>query len=135
MGYNFSIATGVGFIALAGVSAEFGIIMLIYLKQAWQRTYERGERQEKHLLAAIHEGDVLRVRPKMMTVATIVAGLLPIVWGSGTGSEIMSRIAVPMVGGMVSSVLLVLFVIPVIFDLMKRRELRKKKLKYSGLGH
>ena len=122
MGYNFSIATGVGFIALAGVSAEFGIIMLIYLKQAWQRTYERGERQEKHLLAAIHEGAVLRVRPKMMTVATIVAGLLPIVWGSGTGSEIMSRIAVPMVGGMISAPLLSLLVLPAAYRLLRRKE-------------
>jgi len=124
MGYNFSIATGVGFIALAGVSAEFGIIMLVYLKQAWQRACERGERQEKHLMAAIHEGAVLRVRPKMMTVATIVAGLLPIVWASGTGSEIMSRIAVPMVGGMISAPLLSLLVLPAAYRLLRRKEVR-----------
>ena len=125
MGYNFSIATGVGFIALAGVSAEFGIIMLIYLKQAWQRKIEAGIRSEEDLLNAIYQGAVLRVRPKMMTVATIVAGLLPIVWGSGTGSEIMSRIAVPMVGGMLSAPILSLLVLPAAYRLLRARETDK----------
>lgn len=97
--YHFSISAGVGFIALAGVSAEFGVIMLLYLKNAWVERQEKGAQGEADLLDAIHEGAVQRVRPKAMTVAVIIAGLLPILLGSGTGSEIMSRIAAPMVGG------------------------------------
>ncbi|TXH74018.1 efflux RND transporter permease subunit [Thiobacillus sp.] len=123
MGFNLSVATGVGFIALAGVSAEFGVIMLLYLKQAWQRRLDAGRQTESDLLDAIREGAVLRVRPKAMTVAVIIAGLLPILWGSGTGSEIMSRIAAPMVGGMVTAPLLSLFVIPAAYRLMRRRKL------------
>jgi len=120
LGYNLSVATGVGFIALAGVSAEFGVIMLLYLKQAWARRLAAGQRGEPELLAAIIEGAVQRVRPKAMTVAVIVAGLLPILLGSGTGSELMSRIAAPMVGGMVTAPLLSLFVVPAAYLLMRR---------------
>ncbi len=123
LGYNLSVATGVGFIALAGVSAEFGVIMLLYLKQAWHRRIDEGRETDAALLEAIREGAVLRVRPKAMTVAVIIAGLLPILWGSGTGSEIMSRIAAPMVGGMVTAPLLSLFVIPAAYRLMRRRQL------------
>jgi Cu(I)/Ag(I) efflux system membrane protein CusA/SilA len=123
LGYNLSVATGVGFIALAGVSAEFGVIMLLYLKQAWHRRIDEGRETEVALLEAIREGAVLRVRPKAMTVAVIIAGLLPILWGSGTGSEIMSRIAAPLVGGMVTAPLLSLFVIPAAYRLMRRRQL------------
>ncbi|MDA8259005.1 MAG: efflux RND transporter permease subunit [Betaproteobacteria bacterium] len=123
LGYNLSVATGVGFIALAGVSAEFGVIMLLYLKQAWHRRIDEGRETDMTLLEAIREGAVLRVRPKAMTVAVIIAGLLPILWGSGTGSEIMSRIAAPMVGGMVTAPLLSLFVIPAAYRLMRRRQL------------
>ncbi len=123
LGYNLSVATGVGFIALAGVSAEFGVIMLLYLKQAWHRRIVDGNETGTALLEAIREGAVLRVRPKAMTVAVIIAGLLPILWGSGTGSEIMSRIAAPMVGGMVTAPLLSLFVIPAAYRLMRRRQL------------
>lgn len=123
MGYNLSVATGVGFIALAGVSAEFGVIMLIYLKNAWNNQIDSGRESEAGLLRAIREGAVLRVRPKAMTVAVIIAGLLPILWGSGTGSEVMSRIAAPMVGGMVTAPLLSLFVIPAAYRLMRRRRL------------
>ncbi|KAB2311464.1 efflux RND transporter permease subunit [Betaproteobacteria bacterium SCN2] len=119
MGFNLSIATGVGFIALAGVSAEFGVIMLIYLKDAWRERIEMGMETKAALIDAIREGAVLRVRPKAMTVAVIIAGLLPILWGSGTGSEVMSRIAAPMVGGMVTAPLLSLFVIPVAYFLMR----------------
>ncbi len=119
MGYNLSVATGVGFIALAGVSAEFGVIMLIYLKDAWGERIDRGMETKAALLDAIREGAVLRVRPKAMTVAVIIAGLLPILWGSGTGSEVMSRIAAPMVGGMVTAPLLSLFVIPAAYLLMR----------------
>ena len=121
LGYNLSVATGVGFIALAGVSAEFGVIMLMFLKQAWQARLDQGKDQEGDLIEAIREGAVLRVRPKAMTVAVIIAGLLPIMFGSGTGSEVMSRIAAPMVGGMLTAPLLSLFVVPAAYRLMRRR--------------
>lgn len=124
LGYNLSVATGVGFIALAGVSAEFGVIMLLYLKNAWAEREDLGDSTERGLMAAIREGAVQRVRPKAMTVAVIIAGLLPILLGSGTGSEVMSRIAAPMVGGMVTAPLLSLFVIPAAYRLMRRRQLK-----------
>jgi copper/silver efflux system protein len=124
MGYNLSVATGVGFIALAGVSAEFGVIMIVYLKHAWEQRVATGQTSEEGLLESIREGAVLRVRPKAMTVAVIIAGLLPILLGSGTGSEIMSRIAAPMVGGMITAPLLSLFVIPAAYRLMRRRMCR-----------
>ena len=123
MGFNLSVATGVGFIALAGVSAEFGVIMLLYLKNAWAEREDLGDNTERGLVAAIREGAVQRVRPKAMTVAVIIAGLLPILLGSGTGSEVMSRIAAPMVGGMITAPLLSLFVIPAAYRLMRRRHL------------
>jgi Cu(I)/Ag(I) efflux system membrane protein CusA/SilA len=119
--YNLSVATGVGFIALAGVSAEFGVIMLLYLKHSWQARQEQGNHSELVLTEAIREGAVLRVRPKAMTVAVIIAGLLPIFWGDGAGSEIMSRIAAPMVGGMITAPLLSLFVLPAAYLLVRRR--------------
>ncbi|HEX2012660.1 MAG TPA: efflux RND transporter permease subunit [Roseateles sp.] len=122
LGYNLSIATGVGFIALAGVAAEFGVVMLIYLKHALaERCPNDAVPTPGQLLDAIREGAVLRVRPKAMTVAVILAGLLPIVWGGGTGSELMSRIAAPMLGGMVTAPLLSLFVVPAAFLMMRRR--------------
>ncbi len=120
MDYNLSVATGVGFIALAGVAAEFGVIMLLYLKNAWADQQRYGQIGEAALCEAIREGAVQRVRPKAMTVAVIVAGLLPILLGAGTGSEVMSRIAAPMVGGMLSAPLLSLFVIPAAYRLMRR---------------
>ena len=126
MGFNLSIATGVGFIALAGVAAEFGVIMLIYLKHAWEDRLKAGKVSETDLVDAIREGAVLRVRPKVMTVAVIIAGLLPILLGSGTGSEVMSRIAAPMVGGMITAPLLSLFVIPAAYLLSHRRRLRTR---------
>lgn len=129
LGFNLSVATGVGFIALAGVSAEFGVIMLLYLKNAWAERVDIGDSTEGGLLAAIREGAVQRVRPKAMTVAVIIAGLLPIMLGSGTGSEVMSRIAAPMVGGMVSAPLLSLFVIPAAYHLMRRRQLLAANIK------
>jgi Cu(I)/Ag(I) efflux system membrane protein CusA/SilA len=124
LGYNLSVAGGVGFIALAGVSAEFGVIMLLYLKHAWDARLANGRSSEADLLDAIREGAVLRVRPKTMTVAVIIAGLVPIVIGSGTGSEVMQRIAAPMVGGMITAPLLSMFVVPAVYLLMRRRELR-----------
>ena len=120
LGFDLSVATGVGFIALAGVSAEFGVIMLLYLKNAWAERLAAGEGTERGLIAAIGEGAVQRVRPKAMTVAVIIAGLLPILLDGGTGSEIMSRIAAPMVGGMLTAPLLSLFVIPAAYRLMRR---------------
>jgi Cu(I)/Ag(I) efflux system membrane protein CusA/SilA len=120
MGYHLSVATGVGFIALAGVAAEFGVVMLLYLKQALAERIQRGEAPGVAMvLDAIREGAVLRVRPKAMTVAVILAGLIPIVWGSGTGSEVMSRIAAPMLGGMITAPLLSLFIIPAAYRLMR----------------
>ena len=118
--YNLSVAGAVGFIALAGVSAEFGVIMLLYLRQAWDQRIALGTVSNADLLAAIREGAVLRVRPKAMTVAVILAGLLPIMWGTGTGSELMQRIAAPMVGGMLTAPLLSMFVVPAAYLLMRR---------------
>ncbi|MGF6092326.1 efflux RND transporter permease subunit [Pseudomonas sp. 18173] len=132
LGFNLSVATGVGFIALAGVSAEFGVIMLLYLKNAWAEREDLGDSTERGLVAAIREGAVQRVRPKAMTVAVIIAGLLPILLGSGTGSEVMSRIAAPMVGGMVTAPLLSLFVIPAAYRLMRRRQLSVEPLTHKG---
>ncbi|MBF0180011.1 MAG: efflux RND transporter permease subunit [Magnetococcales bacterium] len=122
--YNMSVAVAVGFIALAGVAAETGVVMLIYLDHAWRdicsRRQANGEKITRaDLYHAIMEGAVERVRPKMMTVVAIMAGLLPILWSTGTGSEVMRRIAAPMVGGMVSSTILTLIVIPAIYGLVK----------------
>ena len=124
LGHNISVATGVGFIALAGVAAEFGVIMLLYLKHAWDARAAAGRCSEADLVEAIREGAVLRVRPKAMTVTVIVAGLVPVMAGSGTGSEIMQRIAAPMVGGMLSAPLLSLFVVPAAYLLLRRRKIK-----------
>jgi len=125
LGHNLSVASGVGFIALAGVSAEFGVIMLLYLKHAWDDRLKTGKASEQDLLDAIREGAVLRVRPKAMTVAVIIAGLVPIMLGAGTGSEVMKRIAAPMVGGMITAPLLSMFVVPAVYLLLRRRQLRR----------
>jgi copper/silver efflux system protein len=122
--YHLSVASGVGFIALAGVSAEFGVIMLLYLKHAWEDRLAAGKDGETDLLDAIREGAVLRVRPKAMTVAVIIAGLIPIMLGTGTGSEVMQRIAAPMVGGMITAPLLSMFVVPAVYLLLRRRQMR-----------
>lgn len=128
LGYNLSVAGAVGFIALAGVSAEFGVIMLLYLNHAVDKHRRDGQPlTRQQLIEAIHEGAVLRVRPKMMTVATIMAGLLPIMWGGGSGSEIMQRIAAPMIGGMVSAPLLSMLVIPAVYLLTHAGESDKLK--------
>nr|WP_295785080.1 efflux RND transporter permease subunit [Rhodoferax sp.] len=127
LGYNLSVAGAVGFIALAGVSAEFGVIMLLYLKQEWDARIAQGKTTADDLLDAIMDGAVLRVRPKAMTVAVILAGLFPIMWGTGTGSEVMQRIAAPMVGGMITAPLLSMFVVPAAYLLMRRRRLLHSK--------
>ncbi|MEZ5579162.1 MAG: efflux RND transporter permease subunit [Candidatus Competibacteraceae bacterium] len=135
--YNLSVAVGVGFIALAGVAAETGVVMLVYLDQAWVRRREVAQAEGRNvtltdLREAVIEGALLRLRPKMMTVATIIVGLLPIMHGTGTGSEVMRRIAAPMVGGIVSATLLTLVVIPAVYLLWKRaaivRENRRRAL-------
>jgi len=119
LGYNQSVATGVGFIALAGVSAEFGVVMLIYLKHALAESGSAPTPTQ--VKEAVREGALLRVRPKAMTVAVILAGLFPILIGTGTGSEVMSRIAAPMIGGMLTAPLLSMLVIPAAYLLMQRR--------------
>jgi Cu(I)/Ag(I) efflux system membrane protein CusA/SilA len=125
LGYNLSVAVGVGFIALAGVAVEIGVVMLVYLNQALRHhpAFADGTATLADLREAVVNGALLRVRPVMMTVATIIAGLLPIMLGDGTGSEVMRRIAAPMVGGMISATLLTLIVIPAVFLLWKRRSL------------
>ncbi|MDI3326193.1 efflux RND transporter permease subunit [Pontibacterium granulatum] len=125
-GFNFSVAVGVGFIALAGVAVEIGVIMLVYLNQAYQQMLDRCKQQnliprEETLRHAVLHGAGLRVRPVMMTAAAIIVGLLPILYGTGTGSEVMSRIAAPMVGGMVSAVILTLLVLPAVYYLWRKR--------------
>ncbi len=128
LGYSMSVATATGFIALAGVAAEFGVIMLVYLDNAVEeRRQQNNLNSRAELLAAVMEGAVMRVRPKVMTVAVIVGGLLPIMLGSGTGSEVMQRIAAPMVGGMLTAPLLSLFVIPTIYVTWRTRELKLPK--------
>lgn len=128
LGFNLSVAVVVGFIALAGVAAETGVVMLIYLNHALDEAKARCAVEARNLTRrdlyeAIMVGAVERVRPKMMTVVAIMAGLLPIMWSTGTGSEIMQRIAVPMIGGMISSTLLTLIVIPAIYGLVKEADL------------
>jgi Cu(I)/Ag(I) efflux system membrane protein CusA/SilA len=126
LGYNLSIASAVGFIALAGVAAEFGVVMVIYLDNAIRkRRREQQFNTEADLIAAIEEGAVQRVRPKAMTVAVIVAGLLPIMFGNGTGSEVMRRIAAPMVGGMITAPMLSMLILPAVYLLLHRRALAK----------
>ncbi len=125
LGHSVSVATAVGFIALAGVAAEFGVVMLVYLRQAWDAALAAGTTPDRAaLLAAIRNGAVLRVRPKVMTVSVILAGLAPIMWSHGTGSEVMQRIAAPMIGGMLSAPLISMFVIPAAFLLLRGRETR-----------
>jgi copper/silver efflux system protein len=139
LGFNLSVAVVVGFIALAGVAAETGVVMLIYLNQALAEVQAARDAEGRPLTRgdlydAIMEGAVERVRPKMMTVVAIMAGLLPIMWSTGTGSEIMQRIAVPMIGGMISSTLLTLIVIPAIFGLVKQRGLRSESSAGDAAG-
>src|SRR5258706_8960427 len=137
MGFNMSVAVAVGFIALAGVAAETGVVMLIYLDNALKAKSEERRNEGRKvtvsdLYAAIMEGAVERVRPKLMTVSAIMAGLLPILWSTGTGSEVMQRIAVPMVGGMISSTILTLIVIPAIYAQVKMRAVRSRAHPVGG---
>ena len=128
LGHSVSVATAVGFIALAGVAAEFGVVMLVYLENTWKRRLAAGEPEsEQTLIAALREGAVLRVRPKAMTVAIVLAGLIPMMWGHGAGSEVMQRIAAPMVGGMVTAPLLSMLVIPAAWYLIHRGRLAQAR--------
>lgn len=135
LGYNMSVAVWVGFIALYGIAVETGVVMVIYLHEALDKKLLQGEVTEQDIYDATFEGAVLRLRPKLMTVAVSLIGLVPILWSSGTGADLMKPIAAPMIGGMVSSAIHVLIMTPVIFVLMKKRELAKGKLKYSGIKH
>ncbi len=135
LGYNMSVAVWVGFIALYGIAVETGVVMVIYLHEALDRRLAKGPITEQDIYDATFEGAVLRLRPKLMTVAVALIGLIPIMWSSGTGADVMKPIAAPMIGGMISSAVHVLIMTPVIFVLMKKRELQKRTLKYSGMKH
>jgi Cu(I)/Ag(I) efflux system membrane protein CusA/SilA len=128
LGYNLSVAAAVGFIALAGVAAETGVVMLLYLDQAYRARLADGSlRTRADVDAAVAHGAVERVRPKIMTVTAIMAGLVPILWSQGTGADVMKRIAAPMVGGMISSTVLTLVVIPAVYSLWKAREVARAR--------
>jgi Cu(I)/Ag(I) efflux system membrane protein CusA/SilA len=136
MGFNLSVAAAVGFIALAGVAAETGVVMLIYLDHALKERQltalkEKREMTRKDVYDAVIDGAVERVRPKMMTVVAIMAGLVPILWQHGTGAEVMQRIAVPMIGGMASSTVLTLVVIPAIYALVKMRGAKAENVAHA----
>jgi Cu(I)/Ag(I) efflux system membrane protein CusA/SilA len=122
--YDFSVAVAVGFIALGGLAAQTGVVMLLYLDQAWNRATASGPLDIDDLMAVIEEGAVGRVRPKLMTVVAIVAGLLPLMWAHGAGASVIQRIAAPMIGGMITSTVLTLVVIPVLYYLWRRREVK-----------
>jgi Cu(I)/Ag(I) efflux system membrane protein CusA/SilA len=135
LGYNFSVAVWVGFIALYGVAVETGVVMVIYLHEALDKYLVRGSIRQEDIIQATVEGAVLRLRPKVMTVATNLIGLMPIMWSAGTGSDVMKPIAAPMIGGIVTSAIHVLLVTPVIFSMMKQAALKKGTLTASGMRH
>ncbi len=135
LGYNMSVAVWVGFIALYGIAVETGVVMVIYLHEALDKKLINGPCSEQDIYDATFEGAVLRLRPKLMTVAVALLGLVPIMWSTGTGADVMKPIAAPMIGGMLSSAVHVLIMTPVIFVLMKTRDLKKGRLKYSGMKH
>ncbi|HEY3346249.1 MAG TPA: CusA/CzcA family heavy metal efflux RND transporter, partial [Nitrospirota bacterium] len=135
LGYYWSTAVAVGFLALYGVAVQTGVVMVVYLHEALDKKLAKGPITEQDIYDATFEGAVLRLRPKLMTVAIALMGLVPIMWSTGTGADVMKPIAAPMIGGMISSAVHVLIMTPVIFVLMKRRELKKGTLKYSGMGH
>jgi copper/silver efflux system protein len=134
LGYNFSVAVWVGYIALYGEAVQTGVVMVVYLHEALDRRLRRGPVTEKDILEAATEGSVLRLRPKMMTVIVVIAGLLPVMWATGVGSDVMKPIAAPIIGGMITSTVHVLVITPVIFALMKRAALRRGKLTPSEMS-
>jgi Cu(I)/Ag(I) efflux system membrane protein CusA/SilA len=134
LGYNWSVAVTIGFLALAGVAAETGVVMLVYLDQEWNQARAGGRVPTMHeLYESVMRGAVERVRPMMMTVASTMIGLLPILWGSGTGASVMKRIGAPMIGGMATSTLLTLLVIPAVYSLWRERETGGPELRSSGV--
>ncbi len=134
LGYNFSVAVWVGYIALYGVAVQTGVVMVVYLHEALDKRLARGgEMTERDVWQATVDGSVLRLRPKLMTVTVVMASLIPIMWSTGVGSDVMKPIAVPIIGGMVTSTIHVLIITPVIFYIMKRRALRRGALKKSGM--
>jgi Cu(I)/Ag(I) efflux system membrane protein CusA/SilA len=133
LGYNFSVAVWVGYIALYGVAVQTGVVMVIYLHEALDKRLHQGPVTHQDIQEATLEGSVLRLRPKLMTVSVVMAGLLPIMWSSGIGSDVMKPIAAPIIGGMITSTIHVLIITPVIFALMKDRALKKGKLKVSEM--
>ena len=135
LGYNMSVAVWVGFIALYGIAVETGVVMVIYLHEALDKKLINGPCTEQDIYDATFEGAVLRLRPKLMTVAVALIGLIPIMWSTGTGADVMKPIAAPMIGGMISSAVHVLIMTPVIFVMMKKRDLKKGRLHYSGMKH
>jgi len=135
LGYYWSTAVAVGFLALYGVAVQTGVVMVIYLHEALDKKLAKGTVTEKDIYDATFEGAVLRLRPKLMTVSIALIGLIPIMWATGTGADVMKPIAAPMIGGMISSAVHVLIMTPVIFVMMKKRELKKGRLTYSGMGH
>jgi Cu(I)/Ag(I) efflux system membrane protein CusA/SilA len=135
LNYNLSVAVWVGFIALYGIAVETGVVMVIYLHEALDKKLQKGLCTEQDIYDATFEGAVLRLRPKLMTVAVALLGLIPIMWSSGTGADVMKPIAAPMIGGMISSAVHVLIMTPVIFVLMKTRDLKKGRLRFSGMKH
>jgi Cu(I)/Ag(I) efflux system membrane protein CusA/SilA len=132
LGYNFSVAVWVGYIALYGVAVQTGVIMVVYLHEALDRRLAAGPLTAEDIGRATLEGSVLRLRPKLMTVSTVMLSLLPIMWSTGTGSDVMKPIAAPILGGMITSTIHVLIITPLIFAIMKERALRKGTLKPSG---
>jgi Cu(I)/Ag(I) efflux system membrane protein CusA/SilA len=135
MDVNFSVAVWVGFIALFGVATETGVVMVLYLHEALDKRIRRGNVTRQDVLKACVDGSLLRLRPKLMTVGTTLIGLSPILWATGTGSDVMKPIAIPMVGGMVTSAVVVLLVTPVLFAMLKLRELKRGTLKEAGVAH
>jgi Cu(I)/Ag(I) efflux system membrane protein CusA/SilA len=135
LGYNFSVAVWVGYIALYGVAVQTGVVMVVYLHEALDmRLRQGGTITEEDILQATISGSVLRLRPKLMTVSVVMAGLVPILWSTGVGSDVMKPIAAPIIGGMITSTIHVLVITPVIFYVMKRRALRTGTLKVSGMA-
>jgi Cu(I)/Ag(I) efflux system membrane protein CusA/SilA len=135
LGYNFSVAVWVGYIALYGVAVQTGVVMVVYLHEALDRRLAQGEVTEKEIYEATIEGAVIRLRPKLMTVSVVLAGLLPIMWSTGVGSDVMKPIATPIIGGMITSTIQVLIIIPVIFAEAKLRALKRGKLKPSQIRY
>ena len=135
LGYNYSVAVWVGYIALFGVAVETGVVMLVYLNEALDPYILKNEVTKQAIRQAAMDGSVLRLRPKLMTVATSLIGLLPIMWSTGTGSDVMKPLATPLVGGILTSLILILVVIPVVWSILKEWEMRRGKLRYKGVGH